>query len=1115
METDSSAAVGAAVRPHKPSAFSRPSPVVPGLPAGVRLLRSCLVTKTDGESVSSDQASEAVAPSCSGLFARLVNRRKPDPHFGRHPSVLQLPGRRSAAGVLAIALTLALAGCGGQSPSLSVPPVPAPPVHAVDLPDMHDLSDWLTANPSGTVSVPAGQHRDAGGVRFSCPSGGSDCTVTVTDEGGTIAVTSTNGMASATPVHAVDLPDMHDLSDWLAANPSGTVGVPAGQHRDLGGVRFSCPTGGADCALTVTDEDGTIAATSTDGMASATPVHAVDLPDMHDLSVWLTANPSGTVAVPAGQHRDLGGVRFSCPAGGADCAVTVTREDGSVAATSTDGMASATPVHAVDLPDMHDLSVWLTANPSGTVAVPAGQHRDLGGVRFSCPAGGADCAVTVTREDGSVAATSTDGMASATPVHAVDLPDMHDLSVWLTANPSGTVAVPAGQHRDLGGVRFSCPAGGADCAVTVTREDGSVAATSTDGAASATPVHAVDLPDMHDLSVWLTANPSGTVAVPAGQHRDLGGVRFSCPAGGADCAVTVTREDGSVAATSTDGMASATPVHAVDLPDMHDLSVWLTANPSGTVAVPAGQHRDLGGVRFSCPAGGADCAVTVTREDGSVAATSTDGAASATPVHAVDLPDMHDLSVWLTANPSGTVAVPAGQHRDLGGVRFSCPAGGADCAVTVTREDGSVAATSTDGAASATPVHAVDLPDMHDLSVWLTANPSGTVAVPAGQHRDLGGVRFSCPAGGADCAVTVTREDGSVAATSTDGAASATPVHAVGLPGMHDLSGWLTANPSGAVAVPAGQHRDLGGVRFSCPAGGADCAVTVTHEDGTVAATSTDGMASAMSVPLNDRWANIYEIADTLLQSSVHLRYTFNWTGRGQSTSDHVVDNFSCTGSRCVGGGVVITAEDFRDPDNVRQVAVPEDNLGSHGGFDTYTAPADVDLSGLFAETTLTEYPSYDTYGAWGQYGALHLQVVDGPMAGQVQDVPFTGHLNYAVAFVLGNATGTNPQGTGSATWRGVAAALSTSTFQRGQGTATLTIADLSRPRVGVDVDIPGFAIGSPRWSDIPLTAGRFAIGTAGTDRLEGDFHGPDHYEAYGIFDTGDFVGGFGVNRTP
>ena len=68
--------------------------------------------------------------------------------------------------------------------------------------------------------------------------------------------------------------------------------------------------------------------------------------------------------------------------------------------------------------------------------------------------------------------------------------------------------------------------------------------------------------------------------------------------------------------------------------------------------------------------------------------------------------------------------------------------------------------------------------------------------------------------------------------------------HPVSLPDAHDLSGWLASNPAGAVTVPAGEHRDVGGVRFSCPAGGADCAVTVTAEDGTIAATSTDGMAT-------------------------------------------------------------------------------------------------------------------------------------------------------------------------------------------------------------------------------------------------------------------------------
>ena len=210
----------------------------------------------------------------------------------------------------------------------------------------------------------------------------------------------------------------------------------------------------------------------------------------------------------------------------------------------------------------------------------------------------------------------------------------------------------------------------------------------------------------------------------------------------------------------------------------------------------------------------------------------------------------------------------------------------------------------------------------------------------------------------------------------------------------------------------------------------------------------------------------------------------------------------------------MITLADLLDPANRISVTAPADALGSQGGFDTQTASVDTDLSRLFTETTLTENPSLHHYGVWGEYGYVNLQFAEGPMSGQIRDVPFTGDLGFATVYVMGDATGTNPEGMGSATWSGAAEAVSTSTFQRRQGTATLTIADLSRPRVGVEVDIAGFAIGSSRWSDIPLTTGRFATGSVGSDYLEGNFHGPNHEEAYGVFDTGAHMGGFGAKRT-
>ena len=66
---------------------------------------------------------------------------------------------------------------------------------------------------------------------------------------------------------------------------------------------------------------------------------------------------------------------------------------------------------------------------------------------------------------------------------------------------------------------------------------------------------------------------------------------------------------------------------------------------------------------------------------------------------------------------------------------------------------------------------------------------------------------------------------------------------------------------------------------------------------------------------------------------------------------------------------------------------------------------------------------------------------------------------------------------------------------------------------MGVEIDVPGFAIDSPAWSDMPLANGRYAVGTAGLDYLAGDFHGPDHEETYGVFDTGAHMGVFGAMR--
>ena len=276
-----------------------------------------------------------------------------------------------------------------------------------------------------------------------------------------------------------------------------------------------------------------------------------------------------------------------------------------------------------------------------------------------------------------------------------------------------------------------------------------------------------------------------------------------------------------------------------------------------------------------------------------------------------------------------------------------------------------------------------------------------------------------------------------------------------------------------------------------------------------------DELEQIQSDPRVVRLGSILERADALLIPSLHSRYTISV--QGQSTSDRLTESFSCTASRCVGNesGSVISLTDLLAPDTAAVVTLTGVDLGSQETLDTGTLSGTIERSDVISGITITSDFSGDDYGVWGQHGAAFVEIIEGPFSGQTQGVPFTGDINIASAIAVGNITGTNPAGVGSATWTGIAEAASTRTFQRRQGTATLTIADLSQPRVGVDIDISDFAIGSSGWSDMPLINGHFATGTVGIDHLEGNFHGPDHSEAYGVFDTGAYVGAFGAKRTP
>ena len=295
----------------------------------------------------------------------------------------------------------------------------------------------------------------------------------------------------------------------------------------------------------------------------------------------------------------------------------------------------------------------------------------------------------------------------------------------------------------------------------------------------------------------------------------------------------------------------------------------------------------------------------------------------------------------------------------------------------------------------------------------------------------------------------------------------------------------------------------------------------------------------------------IVDRSDTLLIPGFHLRYTIDTEGheppnilgtnlanlQGETLRAYL--STSCTDVRCVVDDTLVninTEWDRRTVINVGDLIDPSVDadpnqaaVESPGGFDTVRTPGVFDIRGSIPDpcgngpcrVSAEVVPAATGYGLWGSYGYAAVEVADGFWSGQVQlsslgrqvgELSFDGELSYAWAYTIGRATGTNPT-SGRAIWKGIAEAASTHTFERRRGTALVTLRYISNPQVRVDIDIEGYAVGSEAWDGIPLADGHFVIGSAGSDYLEGNFHGPEHSETYGVFDTEAYIGAFGAKR--
>ena len=270
-------------------------------------------------------------------------------------------------------------------------------------------------------------------------------------------------------------------------------------------------------------------------------------------------------------------------------------------------------------------------------------------------------------------------------------------------------------------------------------------------------------------------------------------------------------------------------------------------------------------------------------------------------------------------------------------------------------------------------------------------------------------------------------------------------------------------------------------------------------------------------VALND----ILNGVDTLLVPAVHVEFS----GTGPSGTQRVEAALygSCSGTECdfddaeTEGHISFDLEDFP----VASDELDEDvnftalTLDKRGGFHTLHFESSGGLSEGLADADEDDdvTATGSGYGLWAKYGFASTFIADVELSWEEDGDSYQATVDVAFSLAAGNATGSNPADMGSATWRGISEAVSTASFERRYGTATIRIPDLAQPSVDVDITVAGRQIGSASWGSIALRDGRYEIGISGRDYVVGDFYGPAHQETYGVFDTGAYVGAFGASR--
>ena len=149
---------------------------------------------------------------------------------------------------------------------------------------------------------------------------------------------------------------------------------------------------------------------------------------------------------------------------------------------------------------------------------------------------------------------------------------------------------------------------------------------------------------------------------------------------------------------------------------------------------------------------------------------------------------------------------------------------------------------------------------------------------------------------------------------------------------------------------------------------------------------------------------------------------------------------------------------------------------------------------------------NFNTFGVWGSYNAGTSLIGSTTIQGS--------SVRFAFPMSLGDGSGSNPL-TGSATWRGAMAGVKVGSSSIGaevtgdaEMTADLAAASLDLAFTNI-ADSSGVLSNDIRWQGVSMQNGSFN----GSGGLQGNFYGPDHEEAGGVFERDGIAGAFSLVR--